>query len=56
MREITVKLWHNDSDDWSIEINGLCHEHVTSAIIESLVECELIVAETSLAKDCRATA
>jgi hypothetical protein len=50
MREIKLKLWQNDSGDWSVEINGRRHEHVTTATIESLVECALIVAETSLAK------
>jgi hypothetical protein len=36
--------------DWSIEINGLRHEHVTSEIIETLVECAVIVAEKSLTR------
>jgi hypothetical protein len=50
MQQITINLWHNDEAlDWSIEINGLRNEHVTSEIIESLVECALIVAEKSLA-------
>ena len=49
MQEIKIKLWRNDqAQDWSIEINGLLHEHVSSEIMEDLVECALIVAETSL--------
>ena len=29
MQEINIKLWRNDgAEDWSIEINGLRHEHV----------------------------
>jgi hypothetical protein len=51
MRRITINLWHNDKTlDWSIEINGRRHEHVTSEIIETLVEIQLIAAETSLNK------
>jgi hypothetical protein len=50
MQQIKIDLWHNEEVlDWSIEINGLRHEHVTSEILETLVECALIVAEKSLA-------
>jgi hypothetical protein len=46
MQQIKIVLWHNDEAlDWSIEINGLGNEHVTSEIIEALVECALIVSE-----------
>jgi hypothetical protein len=34
--------------DWSIVINGQRHEHVTSEVLEALVECKLIVAQTFL--------
>ena len=52
MRQIKIDLWHNDEAlDWSIEINGLRNEHVTSEIIEALVECALIVAERSLTSE-----
>ena len=28
MQEVKIKLWRNDqAQDWSIEINGLFHEH-----------------------------
>jgi hypothetical protein len=51
MKELKIGLWHDDEAlDWSIEINGQRHEHVTSEILEALVECALIVAETSLTK------
>jgi hypothetical protein len=51
MQQIKIDLWHNDEvQDWSIEINGLRHEHVTSEIIETLVECAVIVAEKSLTR------
>jgi hypothetical protein len=49
MQRIEIDLWHNNEmRDWSIEINGLRHEHVTSEIVETLVECAMIVAEKSL--------
>jgi hypothetical protein len=51
MLRIKIDLWHNyEALDWSIEINGLRHEHVTSEVIETLVECALIVAEKSLTR------
>jgi hypothetical protein len=51
MQQITIDLWHNDELlDWSIEINGLRHEHVTSEVAETLVECAMIVAEKSLTR------
>ena len=47
-RKSNIKLWRNDqAQDWSIEIHGLLHEHVSSEIMEDLVECALIVAEKS---------
>jgi hypothetical protein len=49
-QEIRINLWYNDEvPDWSIEINGCRHEHVTSETVEALVECVLIVAQSSLA-------
>jgi hypothetical protein len=52
MRQIKIDLWHNDvALDWSIEINGLRNEHVTSETMEALVECALIVAERSLTSE-----
>ena len=49
MKQITIDLWRNDEElDWSAEINGLRHEHITSEIMEDLVECALIVAERTL--------
>jgi len=49
MQQIKITLWHNhEIQDWSVEIDGQRHEHVTCELVEALVECELIVAETSL--------
>jgi len=50
-REIEICLWQNDELlDWSIEIDGQRHEHVTSEVMEALVECALIVAQMSLTR------
>src|SRR5580658_9915728 len=49
MHEIKLKVWLDDrAGDWSIEINGVRHEHVTSEILEDLVEVELIKAQKAL--------
>jgi hypothetical protein len=46
--ELWIKLCYNaELLDWSVEINGLRHEHVTTEVMEALVECALIVAEMS---------
>jgi hypothetical protein len=51
MQQIKIDLWHNDEVlDWSIEINGLRHEHVTSEVAETLAECAMIVAEKPLTR------
>jgi hypothetical protein len=44
-----IEICRNDERcDWSIEINGQRHDHVTSEVMEALVECAVIVVETSL--------
>jgi hypothetical protein len=49
MHKITITLSRNFAmRDWSVEIDGQRHEHVTAEVVEALVECHLIVAETSL--------
>ena len=49
MHEINLKVWLDDqAGDWSIEVNGVRYEHVTSEILEDLVEVELIKAEKVL--------
>lgn len=46
---IEIQMWLNDESlDWSVEINGQRHEHVTSEVMEALVECAVIVAEGSI--------
>jgi hypothetical protein len=50
-RKIEICLWQNEEMlDWSIEIDGQRHEHVTSEVMEALVECALIVAQMSLTR------
>jgi hypothetical protein len=49
MREINIKLSRNEElHDWSIEINGQSHEHVSSEGLTDLVEGALIIAAKSL--------
>jgi hypothetical protein len=48
-QRVEIQMWLNDeSRDWSVEINGQRHEHVTSDVMEALIECAVIVAETSV--------
>jgi hypothetical protein len=54
MQEIGIKLWrHDGAEDWSIEINGLRHEHVCAQEIEDLIEAAVSVAEKSLTDEQR---
>jgi hypothetical protein len=49
MQEIGIRLWRNaGAEDWSIEINGLRHEHVCAQEMEELVEAAVVAAERSL--------
>ena len=49
MKELNLQIWRNEeAGDWSVVINGLCYEHISSQILEDLVECAVIVAENSL--------
>jgi hypothetical protein len=45
MQEITIKLWRKETADWTVEINGLRHEHVSEEIMEDLSTCALILAQ-----------
>jgi hypothetical protein len=50
VQKIIITLSHNFSvRDWSVEIDGQRYEHVTTEVVEALVECQLIVTETALA-------
>ena len=49
MREINITLWHNEElHNWSININGHLHDHVSSEDLTYLVEGALIIAAKSL--------
>jgi hypothetical protein len=50
-KAIRLILWHNDESlDWSVEIDGQRHEHVTSEVMEALVECAVIVSQMSFTR------
>ncbi len=54
MQEINIKLWRNYvAEDWSIEINGLRHEHVYAQEMKDLIEATVFVAEKSLTDERR---
>jgi hypothetical protein len=49
MKELHLQISRNEeAGDWSVVINGLRYEHISSQILEDLVECAVIVAENSL--------
>jgi hypothetical protein len=43
VRGIDIQMWINiESLDWSVEINGYRHEHITIEVMEALIECAVI--------------
>jgi hypothetical protein len=49
MQEIKIKLLHHgEEQDWSIEVDGRLHAHVSATTIDELVEYALIAAQQAL--------
>ena len=49
MREIRIKLWrHNDENDWSAEVYGRLHKHISTETVDELVEYVLVAAQQAL--------
>jgi hypothetical protein len=49
MKALHLQISRNEeAGDWSVVINGLGYEHISSEILEGLVECAVIVVENSL--------
>ena len=48
VREIKLKLWRHDADDWSIEVHGRLHSHISSVMVDELVEYALVAAQQEL--------
>jgi hypothetical protein len=49
MEAINIKLSRNCSEqDWSVEIGGSLHDHVSTRTLDDLVEYALVVAQQNL--------
>jgi hypothetical protein len=49
MKEINIKLWrHSKEQDWSAEVHGKLHEHLSSKTVDELVEYVLVAAQQAL--------
>jgi 3-oxoacyl-(acyl-carrier-protein) synthase len=49
VQEINIKLWRNaDEKDWSVEVGGKMHEHVSTETVDELVEYVLVAAQQAL--------
>jgi len=49
MEAMTIRLSRNQSEqDWSVEIDGRLHEHISTRDLDDLVEYALVVAQQSL--------
>ena len=46
MQEINITLWrHEQEENWSVEINGKFHTHVSTKTVDDLVEYALVAAQ-----------
>jgi hypothetical protein len=49
MQNIHIKLWHHgEEENWSVEINGKHHKHVSTETVDELVEYVLVAAQEAL--------
>jgi hypothetical protein len=49
MQEIKIKLWrHDEEDDWSAEVYGRLHKHISTETVDELVEYVLVAAQQAL--------
>lgn len=49
MEAVNIVVYRNHSHkDWSVEINGTCHNHVSTATLDDLVEYALVTAQQNL--------
>lgn len=49
MEAITISLSRNHNEqDWSVEIDGSLHDHISTRTLDDLVEYALLVAQQSL--------
>jgi hypothetical protein len=47
--QIKVKLWrHTEGKDWSAEINGRLHKHISTKTVDEMVEYVLVAAQQAL--------
>jgi hypothetical protein len=51
MQEIHIKLWrHTEAQDWSAEVDGRLHEHISTETVDELVEYVLVATQQALLK------
>jgi hypothetical protein len=49
VKEINIRIWRNDKEqDWSIDVDGALHHHVSAKTIDDLVEYAIVAAQQSL--------
>jgi hypothetical protein len=49
MQEIKIKLWRHDKEkDWSAEVRGRLHKHISTKTVDEMVEYVLVAAQQAL--------
>jgi hypothetical protein len=49
MQEIKIKLWrHTEEEDWSVEVYGKLHKHISTKTVDELAEYVLVAAQQVL--------
>ena len=49
IEEIQLTLWyHEEKEEWTLEVNGALHNHVSSKVIDDWVEYAVVAAQQAL--------
>jgi hypothetical protein len=49
MQEIKIKLWrHKEEKDWSAEVHGRMHKHISTKTVDEMVEYVVVAAQQAL--------
>jgi hypothetical protein len=49
VQEIKIKLWrHTNERDWSAEVHGRLHKHISAKTVDEMVEYALVAAQQAL--------
>jgi hypothetical protein len=48
MQEIKIKLWRHKERDWSAEVHGRMHKHISTKTVDEMAEYVVVAAQQAL--------